>query len=112
MDLFPTMATLGGAELPEGQVIDGVDLSPILFDSGELALRPLYWSTKKQGAIRYGEWKFVLDKKTGEEMLFNLKDDPFETRNVRPANVDKSASMKNTYLKWLADVTAGVEQQS
>ena len=112
MDLFPTMATLGGAQLPEGQVIDGVDLSPILFESGELAPRPLYWSTRKEGAVRDADYKFVLDKETGEEMLFNLNADPFEAKNIASNNLNKVIFMRKKYDSWYEEVSSGVEQQS
>jgi hypothetical protein len=37
MDLYPTLAALGGAELPADRIIDGRDIRPLMFSGGTAA---------------------------------------------------------------------------
>ena len=97
MDLLPTFAKLAGAGLPEGRLLDGADLSPVLL--GNAAGRePLffYYSDEKVQAVRQGRWKLhvaVNNRKTapppgeGEPpLLFDVEQDIGERRNVARAH--------------------------
>lgn len=86
-DLFPTLAELAGAAVPAA--LDGVSLASLLQGGPPPAARPpLYWETMAGGhqALRLGDWKGLrLGAATNPAaplQLFNLADDPSETREV------------------------------
>ena len=63
-DMFTTMLTLAGAPVPEDRVIDGIDLSPILFGQpGARGHRCLfqYFSGALLAAVRCGRYKLRFD---------------------------------------------------
>jgi arylsulfatase A-like enzyme len=75
LDLFPTIATLAGAELPAHRVLDGQDLSKFFLDEGaQLQPRMLfhYFGPQLQ-AVRDGKWKlFVPIDQLPENRLSSL----------------------------------------
>jgi arylsulfatase A-like enzyme len=105
IDILPTFAALAGTKAPEDRLIDGRDLRPILFEEAN-APPPrdtyLYYWNYGLDAVRYQHWKLhyphtfpSLTGKPGEhgvpggitqgkigKALFNLKEDPSESRNV------------------------------
>lgn len=90
-DFLPTAASLAGIEITGTIPIDGEDLTPILFQSKPLASRPLYWETYEPSywqAARWDEWKAVRPPNGTEIALFNLNDDPAETRNLAQKKPD------------------------
>jgi arylsulfatase A len=95
MDLFPTCVRLAGGELPDDRILDGVDLSPVLFGTGPNPRETVYYYRgTRLMAVRYGPWKahFITQGAYGpaarqvEEhdppVLFNLDVDPSERFNV------------------------------
>ncbi|RMF27349.1 MAG: hypothetical protein D6759_17860, partial [Chloroflexi bacterium] len=83
MDLFPTFVALAGGDLPTDRPIDGVDLSPLLFGTGSLTARPLFWRSGGRKAVRYGEWKLVIGERDQPgPALYNLDADPQERQDL------------------------------
>jgi len=93
LDLYPTALQLAGASSPQGVLLDGVDLTMLLFDRKPLADRPFfYYRGTEIFACRFGEWKAHFQTQTGygqvkpdlhtSPLLFNLALDPSEKRNV------------------------------
>jgi arylsulfatase A-like enzyme len=83
-DFFPTFAHLAGAK---NLKTDGVDLYPVLTEKKiKLKDRFLYWEQfPKKGlsqAVRYENWKAVRMNLDKPWELYNLKEDPSESRNV------------------------------
>lgn len=84
-DVFPTLAALAGAEVPEA--VTGVTALPALIGEGAAGhpqrIKPYhYWELGGGRALRMGDWKAV--RPTGDHPyeLYNLANDPGETRNV------------------------------
>lgn len=124
LDLAPTAAALAGAALPKGS--DGVDLIPYL--TGEQIPAPgrtLYWRSGPNFAIRDGDWKMWIANKAdpsaqastraritpdGVEakvsplgqhaMLYDLKADPGETRNLATERPEVVARLKAKLAAW------------
>jgi len=81
MDLFPTLISIAGNDLPDNLDFDGQDFSQSLFFGNTLQERPVFWRFKSQRAIRKGPWKLLLD---GEDMfLYNLEADPVEDKDLK-----------------------------
>ena len=93
MDLLPTFARLAGAELPSDRVIDGRDLSPLMFGQKD-AKTPhehfFYYAGTAPGrrpnlrAVRTEGWKLFLKFQEGKVQgteLYDLYGDISETRD-------------------------------
>jgi arylsulfatase A-like enzyme len=83
MDIFATSANAAGAILPDEREYDGVDLLPYLTDS--LPSDPhefLYWQRGFSKAVRSSRWKMLVNEDASDTVLFDMHNDPFETRMV------------------------------
>ena len=101
-DLLPTCLDISGGTIPNN--IDGKSLLPLVIDSeesvrdtilgefGEIGLRSLM--------ITDGKWKYIWYEEDGYELLFNLREDPNETRNL--ANIE--TQMKEKWKEKLISV--------
>jgi len=91
MDLYPSLARLCGAELPEDRTIDGLDISDLWLDAGTSSPHDAffyYWMNELE-AVRVGRWKLHFAKHGAvETQLFDLEDDPAETTDVIAAHPD------------------------
>ena len=118
MDLFPTLAALAGAPLPDGLALDGLDLSPVLREQKPLAARTLFWHFQGQTAVRRGPWKLlgIPAKKRGKEaakrLLFHLDDDLGEKTDVAGAHPERVRAMHAELDTWMKDVSKGVTMRT
>lgn len=108
-DLMPTFAQIAGVKTPEG--IDGISLVPELLGQGQPEHDYLYWEFRAYGgqqAVRMGDWKAIRQNmmrprqpNAGKLELYNLKDDPSESKDVageHPEIVAKAeAAMKEAH---------------
>ena len=95
MDIFPTIASIVGAELPNNVVIDGKDILPTLLEQQKSPHDAFYYYNENTlEAVRSGEWKMRL--KNGRPIeLYNLKLDIGESTNV----LDENPSIVNALMK-------------
>ena len=110
IDLLPTFAKLVGVEPPQDRVLDGRDISSLMFDpkAGPVRDTHLYFTANQTlAAIRQGDWKLFLaappangqgkqgkvakkaannaDAESTGPQLYNLATDPTESKNVAEA---------------------------
>jgi arylsulfatase A len=94
IDLLPTAVSITGGTLPDQPVIDGRDLSPLLFGKSKESPREAhyYFSEYELQAVRQGPWKLAItpqnkkksssDANGSEPRLYNLDDDIGEQQNI------------------------------
>lgn len=120
-DLMPTALTLAGASTPKDVVIDGQDVSPLLFEGKAPAERPFFYYRNDQlFACRLGEWKLHFKTQTGygqakpdehePPLLYNLALDPSEKRDVAKANPDVVAKIREAVKTHQEGVVPGAPQ--
>ena len=86
MDFFPTLAQVGGAQIPTDRIIDGRSLLPMM-ESPYTAESPhdafFYYLMDELEAVRNRKWKLHVAKRHQEvRELYNLEEDPGETENL------------------------------
>ncbi len=114
-DLFPTIAKLAGAEVPQERKIDGRDLGGLLFGDSQESPHEffLYYSRGHLDAVRHGDWKLFVNRQRlgrnesfdGPE-LYHLVDDIGESNNVasqHPEVVERLLGYVNDARKDLGD---------
>jgi len=80
MDWYPTLASFAGVKVPEDRVIDGRDISPLLFaESGAKSPHEVLFYEVE--GVRRGKWKLVQLPKDKSE-LYNLEADLGETKDL------------------------------
>lgn len=116
LDLFPTVAKLGGAKIPSDRPMDGKDLAPLLLQE-EAVDRGLfcYYRGEKLYAARLGDWKlhFITQGSYGDPkpiehaapLLFNLAIDPSEAHEISAEHPEIVARLKEAVDKHRATVT-------
>ena len=103
IDLLPTAVKLAGGKVPGEPVIDGRDISPILFGQSTVSPREAhyYFANYNLQAVRQGAWKLAIkpqneamgkdpldDAKGKEPRLYNLDADIAEHNNVADKHPD------------------------
>ncbi len=110
MDLFATLITIGGATLPRDRPIDGVNLLPLLLEGKTLPERTSFWRYRGQKAARKGQWKLL--GRADELQLYNLAEDPAETRNVAASEHQRVKRLLKELQHWEKKVAAGVQPRT
>ncbi|MDP6045432.1 MAG: sulfatase [Phycisphaerae bacterium] len=128
IDFYPTLLEATGARKPEGKLLDGVSLMPLLTQSGRLKDRALFWHfpiylqkyssndgsrdplfrTRPGCVVRLGDWKLHEYFEDGGLELYNLKDDLGERNNLADKMPDKTKELYAIMLQWRKETKAPV----
>ncbi|MCH9652240.1 MAG: sulfatase-like hydrolase/transferase [Planctomycetes bacterium] len=94
MDLFPTVCEAAGIKIPAG--LDAVSILPTLKGKTQPPLRKNWFFRRREGGTRYGgktieavrsgNWKLLQNSPFAPLELYNLKEDPLETKNLADTN--------------------------
>lgn len=101
IDWFPTFAQLAGATT-ENLSLDGIDLSPLLFDGSPLPKRKLFWRKNDAWAIREGPWKLCFER--NQMGLYHLDNDIGETVDLSDSMPERVAALRRAWIEWEASV--------
>lgn len=98
MDLFTTFSKMVGVPIPDDRIIDGVDLSPVLFEDKKSQRNDMfYYRGDRLYAARVGEYKahFITQEPYGPKvvehdppLLYNLGVDPSEKYDISKENTE------------------------
>jgi arylsulfatase A-like enzyme len=106
MDLTATILSAANVKPPADRPLDGIDLLPIISGDKAGQDRTLFWRVnrtgQKQKAARHGHWKYIQDGMV--EMLYNLKDDISERRDLGYRHPDVLARLKQLHADWEAEL--------
>ena len=118
IDMLPTFAKLVGATLPKDRILDGRDISSLMYDpkSGPVRDTHLYYSGLKLGAIRQGKWKYFPSSAAGnagnnktketKAALYDLSTDLGESNNVAEANPDVVMKLEQEFKTRREEIEA------
>ncbi len=118
IDVLPTCLKIAGAEVPAQPVIDGRDLSPLLFGQSKDSPREAhyYFSSYNLQAVRQGPWKLALETQRetmGKDAasdasvnprLYNLDQEIGERTNLAAQHPDIVAKLTALAEKMTAEI--------
>ena len=110
-DFYPTILAMAGLPLRPRQHVDGVNIVPLLEQSGGLKRDALYWHFPNYigrhpepatpcSVIRKGHWKLIEFFEDGRVELYNLKDDLREKNNLASKMPDKAKELRQMLERW------------
>ncbi len=114
VDHYPTLLEATGARLSEGQVVDGVNLMPLLRGRKSIQRDALFWhyphyhpgGATPYSALREGDWRLLEFYEDGRTELYNLKSDPEEKQDLAAEKPDQVRRLKTRLDKWRKSVDA------
>jgi len=121
MDLYTTILTLAGAEVPTDRVVDGLDLSPALFGTGPSPRNTMfYYRGTKLYAVRKGPYKahfftrsaYGKDKEVTHDppLLYHIGHDPSEKYDVSKDHPEVIADIRQEVALHQANLVPGEDQ--
>lgn len=113
IDLVPSLLTLTGMKYSNELAFDGESLAPVLLGESKASRQaPIYFRRPPDRknfrhykqlpdlAVRSGKWKFYCDFDGSRPLLYNLTDDPSETKNLASANAAEVERLRIGLLAW------------
>ena len=102
------------AGIEPGAALDGLDLGPLLRQPAARLGRdalffhyPHYYDTTTPvSAVRARDWKLIEYHEDGRTELYNLREDPSETRNLAQTNTAQAAELLAMLRGWRERVGA------
>ncbi len=124
LDWTATLSAAAGVPADADRPLDGVDLRGLL--TGEAALQPRAlhwhfpayleaysarggpWRTTPAAAVRIGRFKAIEFFEDQRLELYDLRDDPGETRDLAASSPERAAAMRTTLEEWRAATGAAM----
>ena len=119
MDLTATILDAAGVGLVDNDSLDGESLRP-LFSGEKLKRDALYFhyphfafhkANRPGSAIRSGQYKLILMHDDDSVELFDLENDPGETKNLADAQPALASKLKDRLKNWLKATKAGLPEK-
>lgn len=120
IDLYPTLLELAGLRPPQGQVLDGVSLVPLLRGASELSRPCLFWHfpcyigrATPASAVRQGDFKLIeFFEDGGRRELYDLRTDPCEQHDLAAAMPERTAALYRTLQAWQVETGAALPRDT
>ncbi len=107
MDLTASILAVTNATIPDSTRLEGINLLPLLTGQAPPIERTLFWRTdaggRTQAAARKGDWKLLVDGT--HTMLFNVRTDLQERRNVAAQQPAKARELWTELQRWSSAVS-------
>lgn len=123
-DIFPTIYKIIAESIQTNFNFDGSSLLPLLFQTGNLKRKAIYWHfpayleryrgmkqpwrITPSSAIREGDWKLIKFFENEKLEIYNLKDDIGEKNNLVDSLPEKANELHEKLKKWQKKVNAPV----
>ncbi len=118
LDFFPTLGALLKLPPTGGTAFDGEDRSRLFRGEPVPRTRDMYWhfphyrrsmaglAASPSSAVRSGDWKLIHFYEDDHVEVYNLRDDPFEQRDLASARPDQAAILRRKLDDWRRAVDA------
>ncbi len=127
-DLYPTFLDIAGVPKPDGKILDGESLMPLLRETGPLSREAIFWHfpaylgnyfcqditwrAEPCSIIRKGNWKlietFEPDPQPFTYELYDLENDIGETTNLADTNTQKRDELIADLHAWQQAIDAPI----
>ena len=96
VDLYPTLAKLAGASTEKCKPLDGVNVWDTIAENKPSPRTEVVYNVEPfRAAVRQGDWKLIWRSLIPTSVdLYNLAEDPYETKNVAAEHPDMVAKMQ------------------
>ena len=126
IDLYPTLVSLAGGQLPDDQKIDGKNIFPLLTGSNKSPHEALFlFDRDRIVGVRSGQWKLVIETRYRatlnsfehstyygpDGLLFDLQNDPGETYSFAREYPDVVQQLRTNLLNARKDFKPAVLPQ-
>lgn len=115
-DIYPTLMSIIGSEVPAEQIMDGVDISAVLSDPGAaLPSRDVFWYKpvynhnvfgRASMWMRRGKWKMIYAFVDETVELYDIENDISEIKNLASEYPELADEMKAAAFQWLEKTDA------
>jgi arylsulfatase A-like enzyme len=121
VDLFPTFLDVAGASPPDGQVLDGETLLPLMDGRSDgLNRTDLFWfmpgylpgRQAPANVVRSGEWKLIESFEDSTLELYNLREDIGETHDLATEMPEKVVELHGKLKQWRTSTGAEVPSRN
>jgi len=119
VDIYPTLLGMTNSEFPKDYVLDGEDISPLLFGKAKHTKRDaLIWeytnyaryntrtktfASEWVNVIQMDGYKMTEVVETDSYYMYNLNKDPYETKDVAAENPKIVKKLQSRLEKWKKD---------
>jgi arylsulfatase len=106
IDIMATLVDITGAGYPEefnNQTItpmQGQSLLPVFSDENINREKPIFWEWRSGQAVYHEGYKIVKNGLNNPFDLYNLNEDPTETKNLADENPEKVKEMEHLFTDW------------
>lgn len=120
IDLVPSLLKLANAEVPTQNGYDGEELLDTLLGKSDKSRQfPIFFSRPPDRknfygfenlpdlAVRNGEWKLLCDFDGGRPRLYNVLEDPGESKDLSATQPERARGMTVKVTEWYKEVASG-----
>ncbi|MDO8539648.1 MAG: sulfatase-like hydrolase/transferase [Opitutaceae bacterium] len=107
-DILPLLLHATGLPLPADRALDGIDPTETLAGRARSPHDLLFWeftqSRKTMSAVRDRQYKLIRQHTTEPFELYDLLNDPGETKNLASAKPAVTQALEQAYTRWIEAV--------
>ncbi|MFH1918917.1 MAG: sulfatase-like hydrolase/transferase [Planctomycetota bacterium] len=104
LDFFPMILDAANAPAPGDLTLDGRDPTAALAGRAASPHQSLFWQYNRNSAVRRGRHKLVKPRTGKSWELYDLADDPGETKNLAQEKPELAAELEREFEQWSAAV--------
>lgn len=98
LEVFPTVLAACGLQSPEGVVLDGFDMLPVLAGRQPSPRQEMFWQRRDDKAARVGSWKWI-ESRAGNG-LFDLTHDLGEAHDLSQEKPEVLKMVRDRFAAW------------
>lgn len=98
MEIFPMLCRAAGVPPPQGVILDGFDMTPVLAGKQKSPRKEMFWQRRRDKAARVGNWKWV--ESVRGSGLFDLAKDIGEQHDLSQERPDVLRKVKSRFAAW------------
>lgn len=100
-DYFPTIAKILNIDIEKyKRPYDGIDILPIVLGDKKNREKEMVFAIKKQAALIKGKYKIYSSNAGDSFELYNIVDDPSETKNLAQTKTEKLIELTELWKSW------------